>query len=274
MTLAVKVVLIGIFSFVVWRWLKLWLYWKVRGIKSYGYPPPIGCLLPVWTERLSIPQLTKQILDSYPNQPFVGTWVLSKPILIIKDSKIVHQILSEDCSVWTDRGFKDDPKLDPLSQHLINITGPKWKLVRLWLTSSFSTIGLKNKLGILTAETERMISAMSSKERVDIVRSSKQAILSILSRISIGVPESPPEVERMVHQAFVGSFWTTLRSAFRLSCPVILSSINCKRFQSDHERAFFDFVDGRIRSKNNHEDLLQILIDSYQQYKTQNPLSG
>ncbi|XP_061729694.1 cytochrome P450 6k1-like [Cydia pomonella] len=65
------------------------------------------------------------------NAPFVGFYIFHKPCLLVKDPKIIRQILIKDFDIFPDRNFAGNTQKDSIGlRNLFAIRGPEWKYMR------------------------------------------------------------------------------------------------------------------------------------------------
>lgn len=76
---------------------------------------------------------------------------------MIRDPTLIEQIMIKDFSIWMDRDNHVDTRVDPLSNHLVNLTGTKWRNLRKKLTPTFSSGKLKIMLQQLVKCSDSMV---------------------------------------------------------------------------------------------------------------------
>lgn len=89
-------------------------------------------------------------------EPFVGIYMLFKPVILVRDAHLARQMLSADFGSFHDRGVYCNPKYDPLSENLFAMTGQRWKTLRAKLTPTFTSGKLRNMLPTIAVEGDRL----------------------------------------------------------------------------------------------------------------------
>jgi cytochrome P450 family 6 len=89
------------------------------------------------------------LYEKFKSYKFIGCYFTYKPILLVNDPELIQDILVRDFNSFTDRPRFVDEKRDPISGHLFNIGGQKWRDLRFKLTPTFSTSKLKGMFPIM-----------------------------------------------------------------------------------------------------------------------------
>lgn len=117
-------------------------YWKRRGIPYIKPSFPFGNLGSTILQKISMSELVQQFYD-HSTESMIGVYGLMRPLLLIRDTNLIRQILIKDFQYFVDRGVYIDEKHDPLSGHLFSLAGEKWKNLRVKLTPVFTSGKLK-----------------------------------------------------------------------------------------------------------------------------------
>lgn len=131
-------------------------YWSRNGFPYLEPSIPFGNL-----DRVAKRQkgFGENIYELYKQstEPFVGIYMLFKPVLLIRDAGLVRRMLGADFASFHDRGVYCNPKYDPLSDNLFAMCGNRWKTMRAKLTPTFTSGKLKAMLPTIMAEGERVM---------------------------------------------------------------------------------------------------------------------
>lgn len=123
-------------------WVKYnYSHWKRRGIPYIEPSFPFGNFGPLCKGVRSIGQNLHDLYNE-STEPVVGTFLLFRPILLIRDAKIVRDVLIKDFQQFRDRGFHLDSKADPLADNLF-WSDENWKEMRSKLSPAFTSGKLK-----------------------------------------------------------------------------------------------------------------------------------
>lgn len=75
--------------------------------------------------------------------------MLYKPFLIVNDPDLIRNILTKEFTNFHDRGIFYNEEIDPLSGHLFQLPGKKWRNLRVKLTPTFTSGKIKQIFPIL-----------------------------------------------------------------------------------------------------------------------------
>lgn len=96
----------GIFLLMLYRYLTATFdFWKQRGIPG---PKPIllfGTMKDVILRKVFNGIYIKDLYNAYENTSFIGIFKMREPVLIIKDPKIIKDVLIEDSSIFYNRNM-------------------------------------------------------------------------------------------------------------------------------------------------------------------------
>ncbi|KOX75873.1 Cytochrome P450 6a2, partial [Melipona quadrifasciata] len=128
----------------------------------------------------------RDIYEQYKHHPLIGIYMLHKPFLIVNDPDLIRDVLAKEFTSFHDRGLFCNEKIDPLSGHLFQLPGKKWRNLRVKLTPTFTSGKIKqifpimkdsgNTLSAYLAEKAQIKSAVDIKDvfakySVDIIMS-------------------------------------------------------------------------------------------------------
>ncbi|XP_050515318.1 cytochrome P450 6k1-like [Diabrotica virgifera virgifera] len=117
-------------------------YWKKRKIL---YPKPIplfGNFYEVFTFKMTIHERLKELYDQI-DAPYFGIFIVDEPFLVIKDPKLIKDVLIKDFNIFCNRTGAVPPKT-LMAKAVFFLKNPEWKQVRVKLTPVFTSAMLKN----------------------------------------------------------------------------------------------------------------------------------
>lgn len=118
-------------------------YWKSRNVPHEEPSMPFGNIKGVGTEIHS-GHFIKRMYDKFKptGAKLCGYYFFFLPTVIIVELDLMKRILVKDFSAFDDRGIYYNEEDEPISAHLFNLNGEKWKRLRsrLVITKTLLTI--------------------------------------------------------------------------------------------------------------------------------------
>lgn len=131
--------LIGIITLAYLYARRTYSYWERKG---FTYHPGInyvfGHFKTSFTQKENLGVTLSRIYNS-TKEPFIGIYSIFRPILMVRDTELVRNILIKDFNYFTDRGVHCNEEYDPLSGHLFALPGQRWKNLRNKLSPTFTS---------------------------------------------------------------------------------------------------------------------------------------
>ncbi|XP_022229025.2 cytochrome P450 6a2 [Drosophila obscura] len=139
-------------------------YWKRRGVPHDAPHPFYGNLVGFRKYRV-MHEIFYDYYNKYRNSssPFVGFYFLHKPTAFIVDTKLAKNILIKDFSNFSDRGQFHNERDDPLTQHLFNLDGKRWKQLRQRLSPTFTSGKMKIMFPTVIKVSEEFATVMEEQ---------------------------------------------------------------------------------------------------------------
>lgn len=115
-------------------------YWRRIGNIPYVEPKiPYGNIRCIGNhEQLGL-LLNRLYLELKGNGPIGGLYILYRPFAIAISLDFVKHMLIRDFNHFEDRGLYYNEKRDPISAHLLNLDGEKWRPLRNKLSPTFTS---------------------------------------------------------------------------------------------------------------------------------------
>jgi cytochrome P450 family 6 len=124
-------------------------YWSRHGFPQMDAAFLVGSISDLFFFRKSFSNCFIDFYEKYKHQRFIGSYFSYKPVLIVNDPLVIQDILVSNFSSFTDRPRYVDEKRDPISAHLFNIGGQKWRDLRFKLSPTFSSGKIKGMFPIM-----------------------------------------------------------------------------------------------------------------------------
>lgn len=97
-------------------------YWKSRGVRG---PHPISGPLnfkDVIFTKISIGDFMTEVYNAYKDEPMIGIFIWTTPVLIVKDLDLIRDILIKDFSIFANRGIPTFKKVRTNSYIIVNVS--------------------------------------------------------------------------------------------------------------------------------------------------------
>ncbi|CAF4896425.1 unnamed protein product [Pieris macdunnoughi] len=113
-------------------------YWKIRNVVQVNY-----AAWDFFLGKCSLPEVYRNIYNEYPNEDYVGMYLNSKPVLVLKNLEDIRAVL-KDSHCFHSRGYYVNDKEDLIDNLLFMNDYQRWKLVRQKITPVFTNKKLKS----------------------------------------------------------------------------------------------------------------------------------
>ncbi|XP_031353129.1 probable cytochrome P450 6a13 isoform X2 [Photinus pyralis] len=252
-------------------------YWTRRRVPQLSPSFPFGNLENPLVRKHGVGEWLRILYTRFRVQKakHAGVYVFGSPNYVPIDPEIIKNILQRDFHHFVDRGTYYNEKDDPLSFHLFNIGGQKWKNLRAKLTPTFTSGKMKMMFETLVKCTHPMEAAMTgyytSKQSVDIKDVLARFTTDVIGSCAFGLEcnsfksEDAAFCEHGRRIFAPRSKIDTLKIAFALSQPKLANKLGVVLLPRESSSFFFNVVKDTVkyRRRNNiqRKDMLQIVMD-------------
>ncbi|XP_072764484.1 probable cytochrome P450 6a14 [Anoplolepis gracilipes] len=140
----------------------LFSYWRKKGIFYVEPVVPIGNIGSLVTNKVSLGEFFCDLYIKYKDHRAFGIYTFFKPNLVITDPDLIRVVLTKEFNNFHDRGIFCNEKVDPLTGHLIALSGKKWRNLRVKMTPTFTSGKIKQMFAILKLRGEELVSSLES----------------------------------------------------------------------------------------------------------------
>lgn len=132
-----SVLLLGIYLYLQRRY----RYWQRKGIAYIEPEFYYGNVRRMIRREVSFGEQFKEIYDELKSRGVKhgGVFALFTPLYMPIDPEIIKSILQSDFRHFMNHGMYVNEESDPLSGHLFNLEGAKWRRMRTKLTPTFTS---------------------------------------------------------------------------------------------------------------------------------------
>ncbi|XP_076226786.1 LOW QUALITY PROTEIN: cytochrome P450 6A1-like [Nomia melanderi] len=153
-----------------------YMTWKYDFWIKHGIPGPkpklfFGTSKDLILARTTLGHYTKQVYDEFNGTPLIGLFMGRQPTLFLNSLDLIKDVLIKDFNKFSDRGFKCQPRVEPLSQNILNLEPAQWRPLRSKLSPVFSSGKLKDMYSFIVDCSTNVIKYLDRVvEKGDIVK--------------------------------------------------------------------------------------------------------
>ncbi|KAG7196585.1 hypothetical protein KM043_013078 [Ampulex compressa] len=248
-------------------------FWENHGV-PYRKPTVLfGNFAPLLLFRKSLPEGVKEMYEWFKDERFFGVFRVRSPVLILRDPDLVKNICVKDFACFSNRGIPVNSQ-DPLSGHLFNLEGKKWKGLRSKLTIAFSSGKLKRMFYLLVEcgeEFRKHINASSVEDRpIEIRELATKFTIDVIGSCAFGIQinalsDEDSEFHKAAKKLSRPSYKATLWRMLRTAMPGLYKLLGVQVIDPQVTRFFKDVVSQVIELRENHgvrrHDFMDLLIE-------------
>ncbi|XP_075168282.1 putative cytochrome P450 6a21 [Haematobia irritans] len=261
-------------AYLVYMLRKHFNYWQNLGIAC---DPPhwlMGNVSGIMTTR-SYNAILREYYDKYKTAgPFVGFYWFTKPAVLVLDPVLMKQILIKDFSKFVDRGFYNNAEDDPLTGHLLNLEGDKWRFMRNKLSPTFTSGKMKAMFPLIMEIGNKLIDVthkeMTNSQVLEVRDLVARFTTDVIGTCAFGMEiqsllEPQNEFRKMSYKALREFRYGVLGFLIRFNFPHMARRLHMKETMADVEKFFMGIIQANVeyREKNHvkRQDFLNMLID-------------
>ena len=247
-------------------------YWRRKGVTTPKPIPPFGNFARSMLSTNPGFQITQYYKD-FKGLRYIGLYSFTKPTLLLRDPQLIKNVMVKDFAQFYSRGFQTDEDLEPMQGHLIALSGPKWRNLRVKLTPTFTSGKMKMMFPTMM-ETgqelrEYLRTAGAKREVVEmkdvLARYSTDVIASCAFGISCNCLKNPnAEFRVWGKRLFDLPFKDRVLEILNFLIPSFSKIFKISIFPADVSKFFRDMVRDTVeyRETNNihRNDFMQLMI--------------
>ncbi|KAK1122051.1 hypothetical protein K0M31_009896 [Melipona bicolor] len=254
--------------------ISIYSYWKNRGIIGPKPQPFFGNFWNIVNRKYAIATAVKNWYHEFKHEPVFGIYEGRTPLLVINDLELVKDVLIRDFSLFMDRGFVVNEKIEPLAQHLFLLESERWRPLRSKLSPIFTSGKLKEMFPLVVecaGNLEKFLDRVAdSGEPVDCREMSAKFTTDVIGSCAFGISmnaleDDHSEFRRMGRQLFMPTFKPIIRNIIRQFVPSLLNVFG-RFLQSTEIDNFFislvhDTMEYRKNNNVNRPDMINMLME-------------
>uniref|UniRef100_T1GD08 Cytochrome P450 n=1 Tax=Megaselia scalaris TaxID=36166 RepID=T1GD08_MEGSC len=207
--------------------------------------------------------------------PFSGFYLMSKPVAVITDLELVKNIMVKDFNNFNDRYMFFNEKQDPLTAHLFNLDGEKWKPLRKKMTPTFTSGKMKFMFPTIQGVSKELESAfeksLNENSSVEIVDLLARFTTDVIGTCAFGVECNSLRDPNAEFRNYGRIIFTKGRHTFPpmrmfiMTFPRLARKLGIRVIPDDTHNFFMNVVKETVeyREKNNiqRNDFMNILME-------------
>lgn len=259
----------------------LWLkkrenFWIERNFPSAPFEFPFGSMNGIGT-KIPFCIGLDEFYKKFKNKgPAVGFFSFTNPVLLLIEPKLIKHILVTDFESFHDRAIYYNKIDDPISAHLLALTGKEWKERRAMITPTFTSGKMKIMFEIIDIIGEELVISMKKSIRKEEVSELEmheivaQFTTDVISNVAFGMDSdslnNPNSSMRKYGKEIVNfDIFGFLKFLFTSSFPEISRKLHLTANKKCVRDFFYNTFKANMEHRENNnvyrKDFLQILLE-------------
>ncbi|XP_067620602.1 cytochrome P450 6a8 [Eurosta solidaginis] len=255
-------------------------YWERKGVPQLKPQFFFGSFFEL--DSIHKTKLIRKVYQQFKDgkTKIAGTYVYTKPAVVILDFEIIKSILIKDFNYFLDRfANRSENMTGPLDMQLFLCPGDKWRHLRIKLTPTFTSLKMKGMFPTVLEVAKQLDAAFrlhvskTPNEDMELHEMMARYTTDIIGHCAFGVECNSlkdPNVEfrHMGRKVFYPQYFSIRWRIFQLTYPhlfKIFTFFNYRRFALDVEQFITHLVREtvRIREEQNikRNDFLNLLME-------------
>lgn len=141
--------------------------------------------------RKHFSDILQDICQQYPNEPYIGSFHGTNPVLVVKDPGLLKLIFSKEFFHFNGRETSSHNRKEMLTRNMFFAHGDEWKVLRTNLTPLFSSVKLKNMFYLINNSAdvlERLLEEeLTTKPYIDVRCLLSKYTVDIITACAFGI---------------------------------------------------------------------------------------
>ncbi|KAF2896691.1 hypothetical protein ILUMI_09488 [Ignelater luminosus] len=250
-------------------------YWERRDVYTPKPTIPFGNAKDLLFQKVTLGRDIKNVYDDIKNKgnKFGGYYFFGKPVFIPIDLDLVKSIYVKDFMHFTNHLNTLNEEDDPLTGHLFNLKGAKWKHLRTKLTPAFSSGKMKMMFPTLVDYSDHLVMVIDrhieEKQPIDIKEVTGRFSTDIIGSCAFGIECNSLENENSDFReygkkTFKLTLWGNLIRLVSIGLPNLLVYLKIRTFRKDVCDFFTNIVQKTVNYREENKivrnDLMHLLL--------------
>ncbi|XP_063837974.1 cytochrome P450 6B5-like [Ostrinia nubilalis] len=227
-------------------------YWKKRNVVQVN-----DLLVSFFRGDRSIAEIYKEVYDSHPKELYVGSVMMTKPTLILRDLQNMQAVLHTDFESFSSRGI-DCNENDLLADNVLFISDyQRWKTIRQKMTPLFTSSKLKSMTNVIKECARDFVEMVKQNKEM---REKPFTALYTYTTATVGasVCGIDTQVNNSMQSPFLEMSWkalepstiTDIKFAISTFSPTLFKLLKLKIF-GEHEEFFIGAMKKVLAARRN-----------------------
>ncbi|KAG4068832.1 hypothetical protein HA402_004980 [Bradysia odoriphaga] len=251
---------------------KLFSYWQRIGIPYLKPTFPFGNFPNVILQRTTFSEELQHVYHN-SDEPVLGIFTTLKPSILVRDTKIIQDMLKTNFSSFNHRGWYGNEKVDPMAGNLLLMNGEKWRQMKNVFSPAFTIGKLKAMFDVINGcgvSLNKFIGKYAdSDETVEMREVAACYTTNVISSVAFGLDvdclaDERSDIRKYGHMFFDASFKNIIRANLAIMNPAFAKFLRLRFADKEVNDFFVETVRQNLeyRQKNNiaRKDFFQMLI--------------
>lgn len=220
-------------------------YWEKRNVPYLNPIVPFGDILKVFTGEWTLGEAFGEIYLEFKRRGLKhgGMYVINKPVYIPVDRNIIKNIMISDAENFPNHGLYINLEDDPLSSHIFNMEGKRWKDLRSKLPQAFTSAKMRQMFTMMVNFADELKNQLDlcqavNTKGINIKNELRKFTTDVISTCGYGLESNALKGENEDLIRHLASFfdyqWNLYKNAMVFVFPRnVLKSINFRIFTKD-----------------------------------------
>lgn len=202
-----------------------------------------------------------------------GIYIFSQPVHVLCDLDVIKDVLVKDFNKFQDRGFYHNEKDDPLSGHLVALSGERWKKVRTQMTPTFTSGKMKFMYPTIVEVTNRFKDYLQNSIKINDEIEMKDILarytMDVIGTVAFGIEcnslkDPNSEFRQMSRSALEKPRHNPAFVSLMNTMPAVARFLRLKQIRDDVSEFFLGVVHDTIRYREmeriERSDFMDLMI--------------
>lgn len=253
----------------------LFKYWEKRGLYTPKPIFPFGNAINFYNGKECLGELFSTIYLDIKSRGLKhgGFYFWGKRVYIPGDNEIVKKIIISDFEYFPNHGLYLSESMEPLTGHIFNMEGGKWRNLRAKLPAAFSTCKMRKMFAEMVGCQKNLCELLdtyeSKQQPVNIKDVLSLFSTDIITKTAFGIETNclkNKDMDFITHgRSFFDDQWSVFNNTLVITCPRnYLQFFGLKVLKKEATdffmKVFGDIKDHREKTDDKRDDLTNLLI--------------